>query len=126
MMILPTSNHQLVTTFPQFTDQGECRTYIHELFADHAYGTLVPRDQHHHELDAFVTLLGCLPSLPADCAFDDRLVQLEVLPHYYHNEPQWDLLVDVNHHGYNQSFIINHRELADALWQTQTGSNHRV
>lgn len=125
-MIRPTSNHQLATTFPQFADQDHCLTYIRELFADHAYATLVPRDQHHHELATFVALLGCLPTLPADCTFGDRLVQLEVLPHYYHNEPQWDLLADVNHHGYNQSFIINHRELADTLWYAQTRSNHHV
>lgn len=126
MIILPTSDHQLTMTFPQFTDQGECQTYVRELFADHAYAMLAPHDQHHHEFATFATLLGCLPALPADCTFGDQLIQLEVIPHYYHDKPQWDLLIDVNHHGYNQSFIINHQELADALWHVQTKSSHRV
>lgn len=126
MMILPTNDDQLTATFPQFTTYDHCLTYVRELFADHAYAMLVPRDQHHNELAAFVILLGCLSALPNDCAFGDRLVRLGVIPHYYQNEPQWDLLVEVNHHGRNQSFMINYQELADALWQAQTEGDHHI
>lgn len=126
MMILPTSNYQLTTTFPRFDDQAQCRAYVRELFADHAYAMLVPRDHHHNKIAMFTALLGCLTKLPDGCTFGDSVIQLEIIPHYYHEEPQWDLIGDVKHHDRNQSFVINHRKLADALWHAQSGSNHHT